>query len=76
MVGTFVQLVVQPKSWGNLHVHDHASNFSDVNKIIESIWLHSWHFYHNHATKVLLQKQMCRIKETPTISLLNGEMRY
>ena len=33
-----------------------------------AIWLHSWHFYHNHATKALLQEQMCRIKETPTSS--------
>ena len=31
-----------------------------------AIWLHSWHFYHSHATKALLQGQMCKIKETPT----------
>ena len=44
-----------------------------------AIWLHFCHFYHNHATKALLQGQMCRIKETPTsctrnaISLLKGD---
>ena len=33
------------------------------------IWLHSWRFYHNHATKELLQEQMCKIKETTNLSL-------
>ena len=27
-------------------------------------YIPSWHFYHNHATKELLQRQMCKIKET------------
>ena len=31
-----------------------------------AIWLHTWHFYHNHASRELLQGQMCRIKESPT----------
>ena len=26
-----------------------------------AFWLHSWHFYHNHTTKALLQRQMCKI---------------
>ena len=24
--------------------------------------VHSWHFYHNHATKELLHEQMCKTK--------------
>ena len=37
-------------------------------KTFIAIWLHSWHLYqyHKHATKALLQGQICRIKETPT----------
>ena len=34
-------------------------------RISIAFWLHSWHLYHNHATKTLLQGQMCRIKGTP-----------
>ena len=30
----------------------------------EDLFLHSWHYYHNHATKQLsMQGQLCRIKE-------------
>ena len=25
-------------------------------------WLHSWHFYHNHATNSSIPRQMCRTK--------------
>ena len=37
------------------------------------IWLHSWQYYHNHATKELLQGQMCKIKETSNITT-NGDL--
>ena len=33
-----------------------------------AIWVHSWHFYHNHATKELLQGQMSKIRETPNLT--------
>ena len=33
-----------------------------------AIWLHSWHFYHNHATKALLQGQKCKIYEIPNLT--------
>ena len=39
-----------------------------LQKADTAYWLHSWHYYHNHAAKALLQGQMCRIKETPTPS--------
>ena len=32
------------------------------------IWQHSWHFYQNHATKGLLQGQMCMIIKTTNLT--------
>ena len=49
-----------------LNVVEKLLPFVKLGFLAESLqnWLHSWHFYHNHATKELLQGQMCRIKET------------
>ena len=38
------------------------------------IWLHFWHFYHNHATKELLQRQMLGSKQEHRIAVASATM--
>ena len=43
----------------NKVLHPSLVNISFIRR---PTWLHSWHFYHNHATKELLHGQMCKTK--------------
>ena len=51
-------------SWNSIYWRA-SSLFKPVSSFGSPIWLHSGHFYCNHATKELLKEQTCKIEEIP-----------